>query len=257
MDRLSKLAWNGFCQKQIVFEENDFKQVELDEITVRSFLHTSLVDTLGGIALAIMDRDKTIYFSRLIWQEFFVAVYLMLVDTVDNFKQVHQRLFDDQWEVVAQCLYGLCNATTIKLIKRLTNIPFEARLWKEKKELLSDAAASYLLKQRHGEANKNEQVEYDSIRTICSWIHEANDLEINKKLIPLISDHICFGTSIVFPSDVSNLFFVQQSSSKPWTLEVRNCKFRGNAMKRFCLEAFSSKTKVGQHFYWNAQYFEN
>jgi len=240
--QLSKLAWNGFRQKQIVFGEVDFQQVDLDEITVQSFLSTSLVDNSDGIAQTILNGDKRIYFSHLIWQEFFVAVYLMLLASANEFKEVFEGLSDDRWEVVAQCLYGLCNARVMKLLSQSTNIRNKASQWKERKELLTNAAASYLKQCSQTEAK------FEKIQFVCSWIHEANDQDLIDKLAPVFPCHISL-SGTVLPSDVSNLFFILQYIPTPCTLDVDNCKFAGNAMKRFCLEASRLNTLVSFCFF--------
>jgi len=253
---LSKLAWIGFCRRQIVFEKNDFKQVDLDDATVQSFLSTSLVDTSDGIALKIMDGDKRIYFSHLIWQEFFVAFYLMLVALEDEFEEVSQRLFDDRWEVVSKCLHGLCNASVMKPLTQSTNICNKPSLWKKKKELLTRATAIYLeqlsshaTKSNEGSASEGFLLKYQEIQAVCSWIYEANEKHIIEKLVPLIADHIWLDGGTILPSDISNLYFVIDSFPKSWKVDVDNCRFHGNAMERFCSEASRLNTMVGICFF--------
>ena len=259
---LSHLAYTGFCNGQIIFQREDFIQAGLDDFTVDSFLSISLADSFS-FALTIMEGDKKIYFSHLTWQEFFVAVYLMLVATRDEFEKVLKHLFDDRWEIVSRCLYGFCNSSAIKLLKGATNICYEESLRKEKSDLLMSEAASYLEQlspQQARETNEREtndqpKVEFQKIQTICSWIHEANETDISEKLVPLIPDHISFVDGTILPSDISNLFFVLESFSKSWKLEVNNCQFPGSEFKRFCSEASRLNTLVGSSFCCNFLHF--
>jgi len=259
---LSILAYTGFCNRQIVFKRDNFIQAGLDDFTVDSFLSISLAESFS-FAPTIMEGDKKIYFSHLTWQEFFVAIYLMLVATRDEFEKVLKHLFDDRWEIVSRCLYGFCNSSAIKLLKGATNICYEESLRKEKSDLLMSEAASYLEQlspQQARETNEREtndqpKVEFQKIQTICSWIHEANETDISEKLVPLIPDHISFVDGTILPSDISNLFFVLESFSKSWKLEVNNCQFPGSEFKRFCSEASRLNTLVGSSFCCNFLHF--
>jgi len=96
---------------------------------------------------------------------------------------------------------------------------------------------------------EGHKVIFQKIQSICSWIHEANETDISENLVSLISDHISLdkGTSIL-PSDISNLFFVIESFSKSWKLEVNGFPFSGNTFERFCSEASRLKISVGPSF---------
>jgi len=255
--KLSNLAYGGFCKRQIIFQRENFDKAGLDDSTVDSFLSISLADSTFTFAPTILEGDKRLYFSHLVWQEFFVAVYLMLVATREEFKKALEHLFDDRWEVVSRCLYGFCDFSVMKSLKRATNICYEDSLRKEKRDLLMNEAGSYLKKlsyheeRRNNEHKTNEEhkVGFQKIRTVCSWIHEANETDINEKLVPLIPDHISLEHGTILPSDISNLSFVIESFSKSWKLEVDGFQFSGNAFERFCSEASRLNTAVGPTFY--------
>jgi len=268
---LSKLAYTGFCKRQIVFQREELKQDGFDKSTVDSFLNTSLADTSFVFSPTIMEGDKKIYFSHLVWQEFFVAVHLMLIASKDEFKNSLPHLFDDRWEVVSRCLYGFCNSSAMKLLKGATNISCEKTLLKEKRDLLVNEAASYLKKLPHHqirinnehETTEGHKVKFQKIQSICSWIHEANETDISENLVRLIPDHISIesATNIlqerpgILPSDISNLLFVTESFLKSWKLEVNGFPFSGNAFERFCSEAPRLNISVGPSFFVAVTFF--
>jgi len=136
LTELSNLAYTGFCNGQIIFQREDFDQAGLDDSTVHSFLSTTLADPSFNFAPTIMEGDKKFYFSHLTWQEFFVAVNLMLVASRDEFEKALEHLFDDRWEVVSRCLCGFCNSSVMKSLKAATHISCEKSLLKEKSDLL-------------------------------------------------------------------------------------------------------------------------
>jgi len=253
---LSNLAYTGFCKRQMIFQRKKLNQDRFDKSTVDSFLSTSLADTSFVFAPTIMEGDEKIYFSHLVWQEFFSAVYLMLVASGDEFKKSLRHLFDDRWEIVSRCLYGFCNSSVMKLLKGATNINCEENLLKKKRDMLVNEAIIYFeqlfpyqdreIDER--ETNEERKVMFQEIQTVFSWIHEANETDINKKLVPLIPDHISFVDGTILPSDISNLFFVIESFSKSWKLEVTGFPFPGNAFESFCSEASRLKTSVGPDF---------
>ena len=268
---LSKLAYTGFCKRQIVFQREELKQDGFEESTVDSFLNTSLADTSFVFSPTIMEGDKKIYFSHLVWQEFFVAVHLMLIASKDEFKNSLPHLFDDRWEVVSRCLYGFCNSSAMKLLKGATNISCEKTLLKEKRDLLVNEAASYLKKLPHHqirinnehETTEGHKVKFQKIQSIFSWIHEANETDISENLVRLIPDHISIesATNIlqertgILPSDISNLLFVTESFLKSWKLEVNGFPFSGNAFERFCSEAPRLNISVGPSFFVAVTFF--
>jgi len=252
LTRLSELAWNGFFRKKVTFGRHDFVEVGLDYRTLRSFLTPAY--EFGGLAPALLSGDKRFHFAHLLWQEFFVAVYLMVVASEDNFRKYLKYIWHERWEFVTVCLFGLCNHSVVRYLLRTTSFHYAPSQWREKKDLLQKVVASYLHQQCNqlttnikDETTVEKALDLKTIRSVCSWIHEANDREVIENLVPLIAHRISFSDTIL-PSDVSNLFFVLQSFPKPWTIEVYNCDFLGNAMERFCLEARRINALVGIHF---------
>lgn len=253
IDKLSELAWNGFRDKQVTFGDDDFKTVSLDDVTVQSFLSTSLVDLASSATITVLDGDKKSYFPHLIWQEFFAAVYLMLIAPLNEFCEALKLLFDDRWEVVAKFLYGLCSSSVQNLSIRALNIHLsvsdDRKLLQEKKRWLLNAAAVYLQQQQQNfqepqlKTNGNNAVELEKIQHVCSWVHEANDSDVTAAIVPLLPVCVMLSKTIL-PSDISNLFYVLRSTDKSWNLKVMNCKFAENAMKQFCTEVADSKIQV-------------
>jgi len=251
LTRLSELAWNGFFRKQVTFGRHDLVEVGLDHDSLTSFLTPA---DAFGLAPALLSGDKRIHFAHLLWQEFFAAVYLMLSASADEFDKGLEYIWDEQWEFVTMCLFGLCNHSVVRYLLQTTSFHYASRQWKKKKDLLQKVVASYLHQQCNhlttnikGETTVEKGLDLKTIRSVCSWIREANDREVIENLVPLIAHRISFSDTIL-PSDVSNLFFVLQSFPKPWTIEVCNCDFLGNAMERFCLEVRRINALVGIHF---------
>jgi len=115
-DKLAFLAWEGHKNMKIIFSKDDIKRVGIDEETCHSFLMTSILSS-QNIKMKIFDGKRRLYFSHLIWQEFFAAVHLILFATEEEFQNNIQYFFDDRWEVVVRCFFGLCSKPTFDLIK--------------------------------------------------------------------------------------------------------------------------------------------
>jgi len=118
-DKLALLAWEGHRNMKIIFSKDDIKRVGIDDKTC-SFLMTSILSS-QNIKMKIFDGNRRLYFSHLIWQEFFAAVHLILFATEEEFQKNIQYFFDDRWEVVVRCFFGLCNKSTFALIKCISS----------------------------------------------------------------------------------------------------------------------------------------
>ena len=233
LHKLSKLAWKGFLRKKIIFEEDDLRNVDLGQNTVQSFLTTSIVES-ANIKMTIMEGHKRSYFSHLIWQEFFAAVYMMLRMSHPEAETHFEELLDPHWDVVSKFAYGLCSHSVFYQLKQI--IPgCSTNEWKAKKAALKQVAANCV----------EENVLISKLLKVCSWIQEAKDDDfarcVAEKLPKMI--HISMYTTIL-PSDVWNLFYVLRHADTSPSLRVERCSFTGDSLERFSHAVAEANVKV-------------
>jgi len=245
LDKLCHLAWLGFQQIQIIFESEHLELADLDDNTMQAFLTTSVVKS-ANIKTTIMEGHKRSYFSHLIWQEFFAAMYLMLFASETKFDEALNYLFDDRWEIVSKFLFGLCNYEVYQQLKCVTPAPSD-KLRKVKKSKLKNAAIANLEK-RYGCQCKDETSEYvdwKELWQICSWIHEANNRDVAMDLVACFPKRIIIPRdTTLLPNDLTNFLYSLQKVQKPPTIAIDQSPFTGELLRRLCASVADSNIIV-------------
>ncbi|XP_076803659.1 NACHT, LRR and PYD domains-containing protein 3-like isoform X2 [Clavelina lepadiformis] len=230
--KLSQLAWNGFMRKKIIFDEEDFKEFEINEETLRAFLET-YVDS--SMRVKILEGDKRSYFSHLIWQEFFTALYMMMSMLAAIFEQEIVNFGDGRWEVVNKFIFGLTNPKSFKSLQKILpptvrkNVTMEE--WNKKKCLLQDYACSLM------PAEMTNVTCPDFLR-VCGFISESNDCDITNHVIAHAPLDINLSENIL-PSDVTSLHYFLSHSKKEHVINVgfgsafNSVRFLGDGFERF------------------------
>ena len=107
-ENLARFAYFTFAHDLIVFQQNHLKQYQISEDLISTFLNTVLrkIRMLGGNVKA------NLYFSHLLFHEFFAAIWIIFFMDDHEFKQKISSFQEDRYEMVARFTFGLCNAST-------------------------------------------------------------------------------------------------------------------------------------------------
>nr|CAB3262553.1 uncharacterized protein LOC100180322 [Phallusia mammillata] len=133
LEKFANLAWIGVLDKKCIFRIRHLKQVGLDYSTVQAFLQMTLSKSIR-YKMSILQGDQLIFFSHLIWQEYFASIYLFLIMPVDEFQQHFQNDQFTHSAVVLKFIFGLCNREVFSQLLSVTSVLSEA--WVAKKRLL-------------------------------------------------------------------------------------------------------------------------
>ena len=224
LEKLSKLAWEGLRRKKYEFNEKEIKNFKLNKESLDTLLTTG---TKTKTQLRLLNVEKITYFSHLILQEFFSAVYLILFLSFNEFKSVLSGN-DKQLgnlDVVKNFIFGLCNSTTYEhLIALRSNSCPESLDFNKKKSFLEQFVCEY--------AKDTEN--FSKYLEICSKLYEMHDRELTKKVVERFPEmwKIPF-RHLIFPHDVGSLFHVLQERQKLLELELDGPTFVGDSLKRF------------------------
>ena len=239
LDKLSKLAWEGLRCKKYEFSESEIKMSELKKESLNTILTTG---TKTKTQLRLLNVGKITYFSHLILQEFFSAIYLILFLSFDEFIIV---LSDNDkhyvnLDVVKNFIFGMCNTTTYKhLIALQSNLCPDNLELNKKKSFLEQLVCKC--------AEDSSFDNFSKHLDICSMLYEMHDRELTKKVVERFPEkwEIQFCHDI-FPHDVGSLFHVLQERQKPLDLELDRPTFVGDSFKRFMskMAGMSRCTKV-------------
>ena len=124
--KISKLAWNGIKNQKLYFDEDDLKAAGLIDTNIDSFT-IMIKKTNQESRLKMLENatKKCIYFSHLLLQEFFAAVYCLhfmsfIKFYVTFFGPLSQfRLTDNRFEMITKFMFGLSNSQTSETLKEI------------------------------------------------------------------------------------------------------------------------------------------
>lgn len=264
LDKLSKLAWSGYRNMQITFETKDIQEADIGENTIGSFLTTSILSS-ANLKMTIMDGYKRRYFTHLIWQEFFAALYLMMIMPLDDFVEQLPLLTKCGWSSVARFSFGLSSEPTFNQMKCV--IPGAVKTsWEKKKTALVNVILSRMRELRFERFTPSpgpqpqpaeattpssptiriiDSYVVSSLLEMFSWLHEANEEMTTKMISPYLPEEIVLPLhSIILPSDISNLFFVLRLVQDRPTLRIKKCRFAADCLHQFCQEVSKLHVQV-------------
>jgi len=133
---LAKLAVSGMKEDKFIFEKKDLNNLKHE--TLRQFFSAKAAFIrLPGEN--ILEGDKRFFFTHLLWQEFFAAMWLMFLANENEFREVLKVLSGTRWKVVLKFAFGLQNVEATK--QMITQ--FESLQGKSGASLLSKQMSSF------------------------------------------------------------------------------------------------------------------
>nr|CAB3264368.1 COS1.5 [Phallusia mammillata] len=134
LDKLAPLIYDAFLNSEIVLKATRLQRAGIEESTADAFTNMS-VTTHGNLKLTILEGHKIRHFPHLIWQDFFVAFYLMMIMPLDEFENVHKELAGDEWEIVYKFVFGICDPLVFEQLQPLVS-ESSRNNWEQKKSML-------------------------------------------------------------------------------------------------------------------------
>ena len=225
LGKLSQLAWEGLCSKKYEFSEYEIEHSGLKKESLNTVLTTQ---AKANTRLCLLHVEKVTYFSHLILQEFFSAVWLILFVSFDDFKNV-LSVNDERFgnlDVVKLFAFGLCNPTTYEhLIHLPSSLLSKNANFKGKKLFLEQ----FVYKKAENLSSRN----FRKCLEICSLLYEMQDEELTRNVVQRFPTQleISFGDNI-FPHDVSSLCNVLEKRQDLLQLIIVNATFVGDSFER-------------------------
>jgi len=165
---LAKLAVTGMNEDKFIFDKKDLNNLK-HEILNQFFLAKSTSIRLPGEN--ILEGDKRFFFTHLLWQEFFAAMWLMFVADKKHFREMLKVLSGPRWKVVLKFAFGFQNDEVTEKIMSL----FEDIQGKSDASLLSKKCKA--LRKFH-----QNELDNGNIIEPCRWALEANQPSLNEDL---------------------------------------------------------------------------
>jgi len=163
---LAKLAVSGMNEDKFIFDKNNLNNLKHETLKQFFLAKTASIRLPGE---GILEGDKKFFFTHLLWQEFFAAIWLMFVANKKQFREVLKVLSGTRWRVVLKFAFGLQNDKVTKKIMTM----FESFDGKSDASLLSNKCKA--LRKFHQNALDN-----GSITETCRWALEANQPSLNE-----------------------------------------------------------------------------
>ena len=230
---LSQLAYKGIVKKKFYFSDENIKEVGLQESDINTFLTTfHAEDKTNPLTIFKKITKKLSYFSHLIWQEFFAAIWMVFyldpkefIKTCSNPNQIN--LSNSEFEVVTKFLFGLCNKHTVEILQTIN----------EKRFIVPTQTASFLKEYLRSSLPKsNKPFNFFSLFDFSFWLYELNDKELTRKVSNFLPN--CLATKgDVFPNNVLPLCDLIRERQLDLAIDiVKNTDFHKNAHLLFLKE---------------------
>ena len=230
---LSQLAYEGIVERKFYFSDKDFQKVKLQETDINTFLTTfHAEDKTNPQAFLRIFIKKLSYFSHLIWQEFFAAIYMIFyLDPREFIKTcsdpIRINLSDSEFEVVTKFLFGLCNENIVPFLQTIDKnrftLPTETVRFL-KKYLLSSLPKS------------NDFINLSSFFDFSFWLYELNDKELTREFSDFLPNCLVINNDI-FPNNVLPLCNLIRERQFYLTIDIeRHANFHKNAHLLFLKE---------------------
>ncbi|CAK8693908.1 unnamed protein product [Clavelina lepadiformis] len=223
--KLARLAWNGFAARKIIFSEHDLNDVDMNEKTIRSFLKTNVDSSLK---VKIIEGDKKTFFSHLVWQEAFVAIYLIFFASFDEFESSMSSFETPRYEIVDKFVFGLCNDENVNRLMKFLPPPAD---YDEKKKLMK----KFLVRSTLSSINDKESSQ--RLLVVCAWLKEADDQDINEVVASVVRSPIVLKREAnIFPNDVTTFNYFLRSTTEPRVVRIDHPSFSGDSFDRLFTE---------------------
>ena len=191
---LCKLAYRGIRERQFYFNDDDFQDAGLQEAGVSTFLTTFHAEDKTNPLADFMEITKNLsYFSHLILQEFFAAIYMIFYLEPKQFIKICSdanqiKLSSSNFEVVTKFLFGLCNEHTAAILQTI-----------DKDQFTSPTETVIFLKE-YLLSSLPKPIRFFDFASVSVWLYELNDKKFTKEVSNFLPDWLVIKD--VFPNDI-------------------------------------------------------
>ena len=205
LEKISKLSWYGIKNKKIYFDENDLKQVGLNDTNISNFTVTiKQKNQENWVKIIENATKKCIYFSHLLLQEFFAAVFCLYFMKFTEFTAIffyfsQFKLTDNRLEMISKFMFGLSNSEAFEILKGIYPNIFEPTLHIK---LLKHLATDTILATFEGDIS--------TYSSVCCWVYETQDPKFCEMLAESLPNklELKFTNSRLLSSDILSLCYV-------------------------------------------------
>ena len=235
LKKISKLAWSGIINKKLYFDENDLKDLDINDTDISSFTVTlKQKNYINRVKIVENSTKKCIYFSHLLLQEFFATVYYLYFMKFTEFKAIfsdsNQSILNDKrFEMINKFMFGLSNPQTFETLKEIyPNISKPTQHIKVLKNRATRIVSTISVEESS-----------DNLARVCCWAYESQDSKFCKKLASKIPNTLELYIDELLPSDVLSFCWVMKARKTNLDLniyfEAASSDFK-NFLDFFCKE---------------------
>jgi len=234
--QLTLLAFDGLEKNQFVFTWADLRG---GKNVTEVFLRLGVISKTQ-FHMKILDGDKRFFFAHLQWQEFFAALHLMFVVSVDEFSEAASHFHQPRWTIVVKFMFGFF-APGIGDMAAIVFPNQPKHDFEHKKQILENIIPTSV---SFGTLRK--QTDFFKV---CGWAFEANSHSITQRFIVSLPQRIQL-THHLDPSDLASLCYVLRQADKPYSITVDYGIFLGNSLAQLVNATDNTIHKVRNGLYY-------
>ena len=222
LKKISKLAWSGIKDQKLYFDEKDLGAAGLNETDINSFtVAFNRKNKENRIAVLENASKKCIYFSHLLLQEFFAAVFCLFFMDISEFETTFFDsyqfiLTNNRFEMITKFMFGLSNSQTIEILRKIyPSISKPTDHMKRLTEFAADIVSTVSEEENRFLKNKS------TLAHVCCWAYETQDPEFYEKVaesFPL-NLHLFLDDDLLI-SDILPLCYVIKARKKMLKLKI-------------------------------------
>ena len=226
-NKIADLAWKGFENNKICFNESDIREANLTEDDLKNMFVTIFKKPNY---LLFYNSEKCTYFCHLVMQEFFAALKLIFFIPIEKLKKLISTaiLNDDRFEMVVKFVFGLCNKETFECLKKSEKEVIEFFYPEKQTIFLKKILQGEIIKIIH-QGKINDKL----IRYFC-LVYEMHDKGFTQKIANQLPDRVELKCTMV-PTDFEPLHYVFRFKKTSTLILEVNFKdhFYGDCWKDF------------------------
>jgi len=200
---VAKLAWEGFRDGKLIFDQTDFIKYGLSAKKIYDFL-VPHIDREDRFQINILEGSVKTTFTHLTWQELFTAIHIVFFSPEEKLQEIFPDLMMSKFDFVANFVFGLLDEKNASDVSKVFNLSKTNHFVKNKRKLVA------LAKNIASTVTKDD---LDSVKIISKWLCDLKIDDAAVQIFSLLCDQYLQG--VIDTSNVSTLIKAFKLSQQP------------------------------------------
>jgi len=200
---ISRVAWEGFRDGKLIFDQTDFEKHDLSATKMHDFL-VPHIDLEDRVQINILEGSVKTTFTHLTWQELFTAIHIVFFTPEEKLQDLFPDLMTNKFDVVANFVFGLIDEKNASDVSKVFNLSKTNSFGENKTKLVA------LAKNKASAVTKHDA---DSVKIISKWLCDLKSDDVAIQIFSLLC--VQYSQGVIDTSNVSTLIKAFKLSQQP------------------------------------------